>query len=91
MPRSGRLPRPKAASSSVFAVLCWLAMPSQPSSLAMRTKPLHARVDALPWTQVHSELDARGYACLPDLLTAAGCQALRVLYAEHNPCFAAAW
>jgi hypothetical protein len=57
-------------------------MPSKPSSFATHTKALHARIDALPWTQVHSELDARGYACLPGLLTAAECQALRALYAD---------
>ena len=40
---------------------------------------------ALDWQQLHTELDARGYAVARQLLTPAECQAVRALYAtpEH--------
>jgi uncharacterized protein len=37
---------------------------------------LTARVDALPWDAVHAQLDARGFAITPALLTAAECDDL---------------
>ncbi len=49
------------------------------------TPSIVERIAALPWDQLHSDLDARGYAVARQLLTATECQALRALYAvpEH--------
>jgi hypothetical protein len=41
-----------------------------------------SRVAALPWSTLHSELDARGFATLPRLLTRDACAQLMALYGE---------
>jgi hypothetical protein len=46
------------------------------------TTPLGARVDALPWTDLRTELDARGFAVTPPLLSAAECEELAELFDE---------
>jgi uncharacterized protein len=45
---------------------------------------IQERIDSLAWPQLHAELDARGYACIPDLLRAGECQQLRSLYADER-------
>jgi hypothetical protein len=46
------------------------------------TTPLGARVDALPWTDLRTELDGRGFAVTPPLLSAAECEELAELFDE---------
>jgi hypothetical protein len=44
------------------------------------TEPLIARVDALPWAALRSELDARGFAVTAPLLDETECDALAALF-----------
>jgi hypothetical protein len=53
--------------------------------MSARVRPIgapsiEARASALPWPHVRRDLDARGFACLPALLTASECRALAALY-----------
>ena len=43
---------------------------------------IETRVAALSWPGIRSELDARGFAVAPQLLTAVECRALRGMYGE---------
>jgi uncharacterized protein len=44
------------------------------------TTSIPDRVDALPWADLTAQLDARGFALTPPLLTAAECDALAALF-----------
>src|SRR5437868_2436722 len=43
-----------------------------------------SRVDALPWSRLHAQLDERGFAVAPALLTAAECIELASLYDDDD-------
>lgn len=44
--------------------------------------PVDVRVNGLPWPQLHADLDARGFAHVPALLTPSECRRLVALYEE---------
>jgi hypothetical protein len=45
-------------------------------------EPAETRVGALDWDAIEEELDARGAACVPGLLSAAECERMATLYAS---------
>ena len=47
---------------------------------AVGARSIEERIAAIPWEQVHTDLDARGFACVPRLLGAAECRGLIALY-----------
>ena len=58
-------------------ILLRMAHASDPSSI-------ESRIAALPWPALQAELDARGFATVPQLLRAAECAALRELYPDER-------
>ena len=48
-----------------------------------RRKP-HSRIEGYDWPAAEAALDARGWALLPKLLTAADCKAVAALYGEER-------
>ena len=53
---------------------------SPPRARAIEMRALEERVGALPWDELTAELDRRGWATIPQLLTADGCRDLVALY-----------
>ena len=47
---------------------------------ALSSTGIHARVDGVDWTKVHSDLDAQGWAVVPKLLTDAEADSIARLY-----------
>src|SRR3954467_5779228 len=54
-------------------------------SHAPAARTIESRVAALPWQTIHADLDARGFATAPKLLSSEECSELRALYpqAQH--------
>ena len=57
-------------------------MKANAKKLIAASSDIAARVDAIDWAQVDSELDAQGCAVLKGLLTAAECRRLAALYPD---------
>jgi len=57
-------------------------MKANAKKLIAASSDIAARVDAIDWAQVDSELDAQGCAVLKGLLTAAECRGLAALYPD---------
>src|SRR5690349_17021362 len=53
-------------------------------TVGQATATLATRVSALPWTEIGAELDQRGFAVLPPLLSEGECQGLKALYADET-------
>jgi hypothetical protein len=56
-----------------------LEMPLTPEG-----KDIRSRIDALPWSELHSSLSEHGYATTPAVLTPEECAELRSLYAHDE-------
>ncbi len=59
-------------------------MKANAKKLIAASSDIAARVDAIDWAQVDSELDAQGCAVLKGLLTAAECRGLAALYPDDT-------
>jgi uncharacterized protein len=61
-----------------------IAEPTTTSASAARAMPIEARVDAIDWGKVHTDLDAQGWAVAPKLLTPAEADSISGLYHQEH-------
>jgi len=61
-----------------------VADPAAKPGSAAKAMPIEARVDAIDWGKVHTDLDAQGWAIAPQLLTPAEADSISGLYHQEH-------
>jgi uncharacterized protein len=57
---------------------------AKPGAAATKATTIEARVDAIDWAKVHTDLDAQGWAVVPKLLTDAEADSVSGLYRQEH-------